>query len=36
MKEDCASFVVSKLVKASFDRRNVVHEGKKKKNLLNA
>lgn len=31
MKEDCSSFVVSKLVKAGFDRRNVVHKGKEKK-----
>lgn len=36
MKEDCAPFVASKLVKASFDRRNVVHKEKEKKSLLNA
>lgn len=36
MRENCAPFVVSKLVEASFDRRNVVDKGKERKSLLNA
>lgn len=36
MRENCAPLVVSKLVEANFDRRNVVLKGEEKKSLLNA